>query len=72
VLLNNDVVVTDGWLDQLIGLVNAKRGTTAEHAEGAERKASAEGRLRSNQVRGRETRAQPILLGPAHCLAPAL
>ena len=24
-LLNNDVVVTDGWLDQLIGLVNAKR-----------------------------------------------
>jgi glycosyltransferase involved in cell wall biosynthesis len=27
VLLNNDVVVTDGWLDQLIGLVNAKRGS---------------------------------------------
>ena len=26
VLLNNDVVVTDGWLDQLIALVNAKRG----------------------------------------------
>jgi GT2 family glycosyltransferase len=25
VLLNNDVVVTDGWLDQLIALVNAKR-----------------------------------------------
>src|ERR1700677_4066136 len=25
VLLNNDVVVTDAWLDQLIGLVNAKR-----------------------------------------------
>jgi glycosyltransferase involved in cell wall biosynthesis len=25
VLLNNDVVVTDRWLDQLIGLVNAKR-----------------------------------------------
>ncbi len=24
VLLNNDVVVTDGWLDQLIGLANAK------------------------------------------------
>jgi GT2 family glycosyltransferase len=32
VLLNNDVVVTDGWLDQLIGFVNAKRGSTAEHA----------------------------------------
>ena len=26
VLLNNDVIVTDGWLDQLIALVNAKRG----------------------------------------------
>jgi glycosyltransferase involved in cell wall biosynthesis len=38
VLLNNDVVVTDGWLDQLIALVNARRGSTAEHAEGAERK----------------------------------
>ena len=25
-LLNNDVVVTDGWLDQLIALVNAKTG----------------------------------------------
>jgi glycosyltransferase involved in cell wall biosynthesis len=30
VLMNNDVVVTDGWLDQLIGLVNAKRGRDAE------------------------------------------
>ena len=27
VLLNNDVVVTDGWLDQLIALVNAKRSS---------------------------------------------
>ena len=26
VLLNNDVVVTDGWLDQLIALANAKPG----------------------------------------------
>jgi O-antigen biosynthesis protein len=25
VMLNNDVIVTDGWLDQLIALVNAKR-----------------------------------------------
>ena len=25
VLLNNDVVVTDGWLDQLIALVNSRR-----------------------------------------------
>ena len=29
VLLNNDVVVTDGWLDQLIALANAKRPTVA-------------------------------------------
>jgi hypothetical protein len=27
VMLNNDVVVTDGWLDQLIALVNAKRSS---------------------------------------------
>ena len=33
VLLNNDVVVTDGWLDQLIALANARRGSTAEGAE---------------------------------------
>jgi glycosyltransferase involved in cell wall biosynthesis/Flp pilus assembly protein TadD len=39
VLLNNDVVVTEGWLGQLIGLVNAKRGTTAEGAEHAEKRA---------------------------------
>ena len=32
VMLNNDVVVTDGWLDQLIALVNAKRGPSAETA----------------------------------------
>ena len=32
VLLNNDVVVTDAWLDQLIGLVNAKRGPGEERA----------------------------------------
>ena len=44
VLLNNDVVVTDRWLDQLIGLVNAKRGVIAEGAVGAERMAFAEGR----------------------------
>jgi hypothetical protein len=36
VLLNNDGVVTDGWLDQLIGLVNARMDFTAEHAERAE------------------------------------
>ena len=39
VLLNNDVVVTEGWLGQLIGLVNAKGGITAEGAEHAEKRA---------------------------------
>ena len=33
VLLNNDVVVTDGWLGQLIALANAKGDFTAESAE---------------------------------------
>ena len=32
VMLNNDVVVTDGWLDPLIALVNAKRGPSAEQS----------------------------------------
>jgi len=32
-LLNNDVVVTEGWVDQLIALVNAKHHLTAETAE---------------------------------------
>jgi glycosyltransferase involved in cell wall biosynthesis len=37
VMLNNDVVVTDGWLDQLIALAHAKPGSTAGHAgEGGE------------------------------------
>jgi GT2 family glycosyltransferase/glycosyltransferase involved in cell wall biosynthesis len=36
VLLNNDVVVTDGWLGQLIALANAKGDFTAECAECAE------------------------------------
>jgi len=33
VLLNNDVVVTDGWLDQLTALATAKIGPTAERAD---------------------------------------
>jgi GT2 family glycosyltransferase len=33
VLLNNDVVVTDGWLDQLIALASTKRDFTLQHAE---------------------------------------
>ncbi len=44
VMLNNDVVVTDGWLDQPIALVNANRGPDAEPAGHAGNGASA-GRL---------------------------
>jgi hypothetical protein len=47
VLLNNDVVVTDGWLDQLITLANAKPGreenVTGENAENAESRSETEG-----------------------------
>ncbi len=35
VVLKNDVVVTDGWLGQLIALANAKGEFTSEHAEHA-------------------------------------
>ena len=44
VLLNNDVIVTDGWLEQLIGLVNAKTGLDAEREGHAETGASADAR----------------------------
>jgi O-antigen biosynthesis protein len=61
VLLNNDVVVTDGWLDQLIGLVNARRGSTAEIAEGAERN----GAERNGSGEERPERTNTIgLVGP--------
>jgi glycosyltransferase involved in cell wall biosynthesis len=46
VLLNNDVVVTDGWLDQMIALACAKMGFIAEHVENAETKTDAEGEWR--------------------------
>jgi glycosyltransferase involved in cell wall biosynthesis len=42
VVLNNDVVVTDGWLGQLIALANAKGDFTAEHAEHAQTKTECE------------------------------
>jgi GT2 family glycosyltransferase len=42
VLLNNDVVVTEGWLGQLIGLVDMQRGPAGEGA-GVSRDASADG-----------------------------
>jgi Glycosyl transferase family 2 len=43
VLLNNDVVVTDGWLDQMIALACSKMGFIVEHAE---TKTEAEGEWR--------------------------
>jgi glycosyltransferase involved in cell wall biosynthesis len=43
VVLNNDVVVTDGWLGQLIALANARGDFTAEHAE-TETEGEGEGR----------------------------
>jgi glycosyltransferase involved in cell wall biosynthesis len=46
VLLNNDVVVTDGWLGQLIALANAKGDFTAEHAKHAETKTEGEREVR--------------------------
>ena len=38
VLLNNDAVVTDGWLDQLIALANMKTDQTTAHTEITEEK----------------------------------
>ena len=64
VLLNNDVVVTDGWLDQLVALANSRRGReedfTAEHAE---RKTEENG---ERGIEGRRSPApKPIgLVGP--------
>jgi GT2 family glycosyltransferase len=46
VMLNNDVVVTDGWLGQLIALANAKGDFTAEHAKHAETKTEGEREVR--------------------------
>jgi GT2 family glycosyltransferase len=41
VLLNNDVVVTDGWLGQLIGLANARPRKEGELASEGARNAAA-------------------------------
>ena len=40
VLLNNDAVVTDSWLDQLIALAEMKADLTTEHTESTEREAT--------------------------------
>ncbi len=65
VMLNNDVVVTDGWLDQLIALVNANRGIDAERG-GASGNASADGGGRPSVRMGAgsgDPRTAPAALG---------
>ena len=62
-LLNNDAVVTDGWLDQLIALANARatadgngEGTT-EHTEDTEGDGGREGTTnQTNLTNGREVK----------------
>jgi O-antigen biosynthesis protein len=53
VLLNNDVVVTDGWLDQLIALANAKKDINGEHAEDAETNTEKEREISGDGLVGR-------------------
>jgi glycosyltransferase involved in cell wall biosynthesis len=48
VLLNNDAVVTDGWLDQLIALSLARFETATESARSGERKTEGPDRVRMN------------------------
>jgi glycosyltransferase involved in cell wall biosynthesis len=67
VLLNNDVVVTDGWLDQLVALVNAKTQVTAEHSEIAHVKTDSENGNRTI-IDFNEARA-PAAGGPTIALA---
>ena len=69
VLLNNDVVVTDGWLGQLIALANAKGDFTAESAECAETKTE-EGREGRPAVDLGAASRDVSSLPTAHCLLP--
>ncbi|MGC8640624.1 MAG: glycosyltransferase [Isosphaeraceae bacterium] len=65
VLLNNDAVVTDGWLDQLIALVEMKAGSTTESTEDTERERRTEGTTNLTNGNGREGRETRIgLVGP--------
>jgi GT2 family glycosyltransferase len=67
VLLNNDVVVTDGWLEQMIALANSSRGReedfTPELAEDAERKTEENGDRRIESRRSPAPKAIG-LVGP--------
>ncbi|MGC8644396.1 MAG: glycosyltransferase, partial [Isosphaeraceae bacterium] len=68
VLLNNDAVVTDGWLDQLIALAEMKTESTTESTEDTERERRAGGTTNQTNLTngnggdGRETRIG--LVGP--------
>ena len=65
VMLNNDVVVTDGWLDQLIALVNARSGA-AGAATGTLGNAEADGEGRPSVDSGagsRDPRTAPLASG---------
>jgi glycosyltransferase involved in cell wall biosynthesis len=81
VVLNNDVVVTEGWLGQLIALANAKGDLTAENAECAETKTEGgrEGRPAVDsgagsgvelRLRARELTAQLASLAPSARFRP--
>ena len=73
VLMNNDVAVTDGWLDQLIALANAKRGITTGSAESEARRRRTTGKrdLRTSRVLGREILARPGLPCPPPLAPPS-
>jgi glycosyltransferase involved in cell wall biosynthesis len=64
VVLNNDVVVTDGWLGQLIALANAKGDFTAEHAEHAQTQTAGEREGRPAFDLGAGSRDPRIARGP--------
>ena len=74
VLLNNDAVVTDGWLDQLIALANARATTdgngegTTKHTEDTEGEGEREGTTNQTNLtngKGRDEPGREIgLVGP--------
>jgi glycosyltransferase involved in cell wall biosynthesis len=64
VVLNNDVVVTDGWLGQLIALSNTKGDSAAEHAEHAQTKREGEREGRPAVDLGAGSRDPRIARGP--------
>ena len=64
VLLNNDVVVTDGWLDQLIALVNAKRSSVVSGQLSVVGEEEQTGRFTAQNAKDAEESAEIGLVGP--------